>query len=170
MEGGRRLAIQRRNDTAGLNEVIIVGADEGRTVVRRPLGNGEKMWSVSSDGRVLLTLSDEQRTLTILQGWLFEQGLPVAEPMPGSTASLIDVLSGARLLTLEYPDLASHEFSPDGESLAVLDDGRLTIWDIPPPKSLTWFAVLAGILALPITFIARWRVRRLVRFAATSSN
>jgi hypothetical protein len=45
----------------------------------------------------------------------------------------------------------------------------LTVWDIPPRKSLSWFAAGAALLGLPIFTIARLRVRRLRLQAAASA-
>jgi hypothetical protein len=38
------------------------------------------------------------------------------------------------------------------------------LWDIPPRKSLTWFAAVAALLALPIALVA-WRRTRKLRAA-----
>jgi hypothetical protein len=137
VEGGRRLAMQRQDDSAGLNEVILVDADDGRALFRRPLRHGEELWNACPDGRTLLTMSDDRSARTLVRNWLAGHGLPALAPEPASTVELINVASGARLLSLGYPDSASHGLSPGGETLAVLDDGRLTVWDVPPPKSLT---------------------------------
>jgi hypothetical protein len=59
------------------------------------------------------------------------------------------------------------DWSPDATTVAFLNaDGNnlLTIWDIPPCKSLTWFAAGAAILALPIALVA-WRRTRKLRAA-----
>lgn len=55
VEGGRRFAIQRQDYSAGLNEVIIIDAEDGRTLFRRPLRKGENLRDASPDGRTLLT-------------------------------------------------------------------------------------------------------------------
>jgi WD40 repeat protein len=56
-------------------------------------------------------------------------------------------------------------WSPDGTSVAAAsfsyERGTWCLWDIPPRKSLTWFAAGAAMFALPIAMIARRRVRRL---------
>lgn len=55
-------------------------------------------------------------------------------------------------------------WSPDGRSIAIADPesmGSWQIWDIPPRKSLTWFAAGAALLVLPIAFAAHRRRRRL---------
>jgi hypothetical protein len=57
--------------------------------------------------------------------------------------------------------------SADGTRLATMDptaDGRtLLIWDIPPRKSLTWFAITAGFLLTAACLWALWRSRRIRR-------
>jgi hypothetical protein len=57
-------------------------------------------------------------------------------------------------------------WSADGKLGAVHESGthEFSIWDIPPRKSLTWFAAGAAILALPIAFVA-WRRTRKLRAA-----
>lgn len=55
-------------------------------------------------------------------------------------------------------------WSPDGRSIAIADPeskGSWHIWDIPPRKSLPWFATSAALSALPIAFAAHRRGRRL---------
>jgi hypothetical protein len=56
-----------------------------------------------------------------------------------------------------------HAWSPDGTLLAIAGEDELTVWDIPPRKSLSWFAGGAGLFALPLFVIARRQVRRLRR-------
>jgi hypothetical protein len=52
--------------------------------------------------------------------------------------------------------------SPDGRTLAVQrEDLAIELWDVPPRKSLTWFLAAAALLALPLAWLARRRVRRL---------
>jgi hypothetical protein len=56
-------------------------------------------------------------------------------------------------------------WSPDGRLMAAFtglpDHTAISIWDIPPRKSLAQFAVGAALLAMPIAFVARRRVRKL---------
>jgi hypothetical protein len=44
--------------------------------------------------------------------------------------------------------------------------GQWTLWDIPPRKSLTWFAIATAVLALPLAAVAWRRSRHLRREAA----
>jgi WD40 repeat protein len=43
------------------------------------------------------------------------------------------------------------------------DSNTLSLWDVPPLKSLKWFAVGMALLAVPVSLIARRRARRLRR-------
>jgi hypothetical protein len=52
-------------------------------------------------------------------------------------------------------------FHADGKTALASSQGEIQVWDIPPRKSLPWFAVGAAFLALPIALLARRRVRRL---------
>jgi WD40 repeat protein len=60
------------------------------------------------------------------------------------------------------------EWSPDGKLLATLDENRhlVRVWDVPPHKSVMWFSVAAGILALPLAALSWRRSRRLRREAS----
>ncbi|HTK73892.1 MAG TPA: hypothetical protein VL371_01470 [Gemmataceae bacterium] len=61
---------------------------------------------------------------------------------------------------------AGHAWSADGTFLAIAGEDELTVWDIPPRRSLKWFMAGAALFALPPFVIARRRVRRLRREAA----
>jgi hypothetical protein len=61
---------------------------------------------------------------------------------------------------------AGHAWSADGTLLAIAGEDELTVWDIPPRRSLKWFMAGAALFALPPFVIARRRVRRLRREAA----
>jgi hypothetical protein len=59
-------------------------------------------------------------------------------------------------------------FSSDGRTLVVQDSitgGALRVWDIPPRKPLAWLLAAAGLLALPVAWLARRRARALRRRA-----
>jgi hypothetical protein len=59
------------------------------------------------------------------------------------------------------------ELAPDGRmAINARQDGQLEFWDIPPRKPLTWFALAAAVLALPLAGLAWRRSRRLRREAA----
>jgi WD40 repeat protein len=61
----------------------------------------------------------------------------------------------------------SFHLSPNGQKLVTERvNGVLDIYDLPPNKPLGWFAAGAGVLALPIAWVARRSVRRLRREAA----
>jgi hypothetical protein len=62
----------------------------------------------------------------------------------------------SRLATCEYP------YRTDEPTPTELENWfQWEIWDIPPRKSLLWFAAGAALLALPIAFVARRRARKL---------
>jgi hypothetical protein len=50
--------------------------------------------------------------------------------------------------------------------LAVAGRDAVAVWDIPPRKSLKWFAAGAALIALPLVLTARRWVRRLRKEAA----
>jgi hypothetical protein len=87
---------------------------------------------------------------------------PYRELSTGETMTLFDLASG-REIGRVAGEFQWSRWSPDGTLLATLDDGRhvVRVWDIPPRKPLSWFALAAGVLALPPAWLARRRVRRL---------
>jgi WD40 repeat protein len=81
-------------------------------------------------------------------------------------------LAGAELFAIDTGQslgfVPGEEFvwSQDGTRLAAIDpydDHILVVWDIPPRKPLTWIAIAAAVLALPIAGLAWGRSRRLHR-------
>jgi hypothetical protein len=122
----------------------------------------------SPDGRTLLFGAghDPAARLRDLANWI---GLSLPrDPGYRSGLELISAETGAPLGFVG----GVHDnscWSPDGSCLATTDPDDhnvVLVWDIPPRKPLTWFAVAAVILALPIAWLARWRVRILRREAA----
>jgi hypothetical protein len=57
------------------------------------------------------------------------------------------------------------KFASDGRTLAIRGDGIVRLWDIPPRKPLAWFLAAAGLLAMPVAWLARRRARALGRRA-----
>jgi WD40 repeat protein len=106
------------------------------------------------------SLSDQIRS------WLRDRGLPISAPSRIQSAIVVtDAVSGDPIVRL--PGRESATISSNGSVLAVKNDaGQIEIWDLPPPTPLGWFAFTAGIIALPIAWLARRRVRRLRRKAA----
>jgi len=51
-------------------------------------------------------------------------------------------------------------WSHDRSLLAVAGNDAVAVWDLPPRKSLTWFAVGTGLLTCPLAILARRRNRR----------
>jgi hypothetical protein len=85
------------------------------------------------------------------------------EPAPGRIR-LVDLVTGRT--TCVVPGGGGQAFFlPDGR-LATFPRGVVQVWDIPPRKPLSWFAVAAGVLALPPAWLARRRIRRLRQQAA----
>jgi hypothetical protein len=110
-----------------------------------------------------------------LRLWAGRAGVnwPFAPSRRAYTSELVDVRSGRRVADLPFHSGRSFR-SPSG-LIAAVDDfdlpsadlpARVEIWDIPPRKSLTWFAAGAAFFALPLVVIACRRVRRLREAAA----
>jgi WD40 repeat protein len=92
---------------------------------------------------------------------------PFGNLSSGACIALFDVATGKELGTVsgKFDDSI---WSPDGKLLATLDESRhlVRVWDIPLCKPLGWFALGAGILALPFAGLAWRRSRQLRREAA----
>jgi WD40 repeat protein len=74
---------------------------------------------------------------------------------------LIDLDSGRGYVVGPTVNAFHGAFAPDGQTFVVGGLGQMFVWDAPPRKPLTWFAVAAGAWALPLTWLARRRARRL---------
>jgi WD40-like Beta Propeller Repeat len=57
-------------------------------------------------------------------------------------------------------------WSQDDTLLAIAGEDTLAVWDMPPRKSVTWFAAATLLVAVATFAIARWRIRRLRREVA----
>jgi len=100
---------------------------------------------------------------TPLECWLKHIGLSAIVPKNKDLAiRLFSTETGAELypnLMVPKGDMQGLLWLPGQLAAAVKSHdtrGGLQIWDIPPRKSLTWFAVGAALLALPIALLA-WR-------------
>jgi hypothetical protein len=77
----------------------------------------------------------------------------------GEVAGILPAWSADRLNGGRGADWAV--FAPTDDLVAVMQGGRICIWDIPPRTSLMWFGVVAAAFALPLARLARRRVRKL---------
>jgi WD40 repeat protein len=121
---------------------------------------------VAARGRWLAAVILEPSFANRCRRWLAEQGIPVAVNLIlDPTVLLIDTDTGRQVARV--PGLREPVLSADGQTLAAQrDDGTVELWDIPPRKPLSWLAVVAALLALPLAWLARRRVRRLRRAPA----
>jgi hypothetical protein len=165
LAGGRRLVVHRRDAAASTNALVILDAADGREVGRSTLGKGSAALA-GLDGRTILVEVRQPFGLDAVWMWLAEHGIPAPKPSSDSHLELLDTATGRLLLTL--PD-GNAAFAPDGQSFAFISDGRpgtVELWDIPPRKPLTWFALAAAVLALPLAGLAWRRSHRLRREVA----
>jgi hypothetical protein len=91
----------------------------------------------------------------------------IFDAQTGSKLGEIPFMCGWRDDPRRYSPFETLDWSPDDKTLLTLRPGTLStweIWDIPPRKSLMWFAAGAALLALPIALLA-WRRTRKLRAA-----
>jgi WD40 repeat protein len=148
------------------------GDDSGLELTIHDTTDGRLIHRISGDDLVDLQLAPDGRTLAYNR-FPTSTGIPVVRWLevhvpflrrPTRMLALMDLSSG-REETL--PGGWSVRFAADGQTLAVVeDDWNCRLWDVPPRKSLTWFAAAVSGLAMPIGLLAVWRSRRLRRKAA----
>jgi hypothetical protein len=141
-------------------------------------------WEVSPDGRTLFHIPDES-PIGPVEKIVHSIGLPwpFAPAIGYARAQLYATIDGRHLGSiparrpktvdfLESPVMAFRWF-PDGQTLATMPDPEHSnvweLWDIPPRKPLTWFALAAVGLALPLAWLAGRRIRHLRSVAAIRS-
>jgi hypothetical protein len=161
VDGGRRLVAEQVDETTGAREVVGLNVENGRADWRLPLHHAI-LHDVGPDGRSVLLFSDAPTGLNAVRRWLAQYGLPGLAPTPDTTGVLVDTVTGATIMAFHPPQHVWWSWAPDGRSFAAVDpDGNLAIWDIPPRKPLGWFALAAAVLALPLAWLTRRRIRRL---------
>jgi WD40 repeat protein len=162
--GGRWLAMSDEDPTTGKSDAVVLDTNDGTVVNRIELGPNRWLVYAGPDGRTLLIMSRQPLGLDLLRQWLAKLGLPGQQPDETTHLELLDAATGRRMFSFSGDDVA---YSADGQSLAAsYSSGGLAVWDIPPRKPLTWFVVAAALLALPVAWLARRRVRRLRRAIA----
>jgi WD40 repeat protein len=122
--------------------VVTMQLSPNGRVVAAPVGEGAK--------------SIHPKLRPILNGL----GLGSFADIPWSEELLLLNSENGRVLG-RIPDTREVVFAPDSKTACSVSNREIRVWDIPPRKSLTWFATGAALLALPIAFVARRRVRRL---------
>jgi WD40 repeat protein len=99
-------------------------------------------------------------------GWAKRLGLiwPWADEPRRHATALFDLATGESLGVI--PDAMNpSNWLADSKRVAALDEDFLNvrIWEVPPRKPPTWFAVAAAVLALSLAGLAWWHGRRLRR-------
>ncbi|HEY1376302.1 MAG TPA: hypothetical protein VGF55_05885, partial [Gemmataceae bacterium] len=145
-------------------QVSVWDTGDGALVASMTIPRGARLdWQggwASSDGRTVALI--DKAEADPVRAWL-ERRVPwLGVKVMTSRAKLVDVTTGTTAGRLPG-DVTSTMFAPDGRAVAALGDGMLRVWDVPPRKPLTWFAVAAGLLAVPPAGLAWRRVRGLRR-------
>jgi WD40 repeat protein len=96
-------------------------------------GNGLRFWDLST-GKVVKTLND--RTTTGRHNTLSPDGKTLAVcPPHDKKLTLVDVATGKERVTFHWVSWpGSAVFSPDGKLIASGRQGRIRVWDVPPPE------------------------------------
>src|SRR5581483_3910269 len=89
------------------------------------------------------------------------------EPSPGRIW-VYDTETGRRLGQIGVNAVLAGKWAPDGRLWASADNstGRSRIWNVPARRPLTWLLTIAAAIAVLLSLLARWRVRRLAPAAA----
>jgi WD40 repeat protein len=164
--GGSRLMGHRHDATAGTKDVVVLDAADGREVGRMTLGKKVCLTNAGPDGQTIFVVTPHPLGLDAVWVWLAAHGVLWPQSMSDCHLELLDTVTGRRLLTL--PD-GNAAFAPDGQSFAFISDerpGTVELWDTPPRKPLTWFALAAAILTLLLAGLTWRRSRRLRREVA----
>jgi hypothetical protein len=157
--------ICRTDYATGVQEVLTVDAASGEVRIRFPILDSANFRGIGADGRSLLVVISNTDRWAAVRGWLERLGLHGYRP-DNWALGLIDPATGRRLHSLPLP-VSRVKYAADGKSLVQLGSrGEITIWDIPPRKPLTRFALAAAVLALPLAGLAWRRSRRLRREVA----
>jgi hypothetical protein len=119
-----------------------------------------------ASANVVAVLGNEIPLWDRLHEWLQGRGVtlwtkgPAPDP-PQRVIDLIDFKAGRRTGTVPA-DSQEFQFSADGRTFANYHSEQfLDIWDVPLRPSRLWFLAVAVLLALPLAWLARRRVRRL---------
>jgi hypothetical protein len=170
--GSQRYVFTQDGNVWDSTSVTVWETNTGKQIARTALSHesaisSELRWA-SPDGRTILvnecTVADDNSTQT----WL-EKHVPwLGVKQETNQAILIDVISGkaSRVPGNSGWPSSAPVLAADGQTVAVLDQRVLRLWDVPLRPPLTWFAVAAGVLALPIVWLGRRRVMRLRRGGA----
>jgi WD40 repeat protein len=163
---GRQLVINRGEAAIPYDEFVTIDVNDGKTA-RIPMSDDEGLWAAGPMGKTRVFNSQRLTTTDTVRMWLANHGLKWFR-LNAWAHDVRDIASGHTVL--RFPNAAEAMYASDESSIATLcDRGTLALWDLPPRKPLGWFALAAGILALPIAWLARRRVRRLRSLAGVSS-
>jgi WD40 repeat protein len=131
---------------------------------------GQSWSGLSPDG--LLALGSREQATPLLE--MLNRHFPAQFPQPTSSERPLLVGTDTDRFVYSLPMDLDRQFrsrppcawSQDGAMLAIAGNDMVAVWDIPPRKSATWFAVGAALFALPPFLIARRQVRGLLQEAA----
>ena len=157
-------------ESAGFPTWVLRRFDDGQALGHLDVPN-ESVVALSADGTVAALVTYSRNSVA---DWLHEHKIP--SPFlraDWSKVMLREVPSGRLIgdLPQKPADLTNRPhgwqaFSPNGTFFVVNDQQNLSVWDIPPHKPLTWFAVAVATLAIPIGGLAWRRSHRTRREAA----
>jgi WD40 repeat protein len=115
--------------------------------------------TLSGGGRFIVHADDWRPAPDRWVYWLRERGVNVPWSLtpPQPAVFLFDADTGQTVA--ELVGVRDPLPSPDGRTLAVTRGGTVELWDMPPRRPWAYFLGGAGLLAVLIAWLARWRVR-----------
>jgi hypothetical protein len=141
-----------------LNEIAVAICDE-------PSYSWSDDYNASVSGHWLAVNEPFEPPLQNITRWLHDRfpSLPAAN-LQTAAVRIYDTQTGrCRAQTASAYGRYSFLLSPNGQMLAVQrDNSIIDVFDLPPRKPLTWFALAAALLALPLAGLA-WRRSRCLR-------
>jgi hypothetical protein len=160
--GRPQLAVWIEGPAGADRQFVILDKRDGRPVTRIVESSRESVRGASFTGEMLTFVASRTSNVDRIRAWLADLGVPWLGKAPSDHYEVRNAATNEVLLTTANAAGPDPVYSPDESSVAVLEsDGWLSLWDLPPTKPVMYIALSVIILALPLAWLARRRVRRL---------
>jgi hypothetical protein len=159
------IPLQRWRGVAERGTWEFVDTATGKTARHFAFEKTESPRAFAPNGQLVAVRQSVESTEGTLNYWLRQLHLGgFTRPEVTERVKLVDIETGQIVFEQGLIGSAAEVQFTRANGLLIVEENKshtLWFWDIPPRKSLTWFAAGAGLLALPIALVARRRVRRL---------